>query len=399
MSLRQSSNYLGPAQLWTLAAGPFVLGIDGFVLAGLLPQLANELGVSIAQAGQLTTLFALVYAVASPMIAILTGRWERRRLLVLGMAIFAAGMLFQAAGSSFVMVAVGRIVAALGAATFQANAYAVAGVLASETTRPRNLAAVALGTSLSLVAGLPFGVAIGSWLGWRASIWLLLVLALLVGALLGSLPKVKIAAIGFRTRLAALRQSAVLRLLISTLLALTPAYLILSYLPSIVPDSGGMIIIAMLCFGAGQVIGTRLVVPLITRFGDWPTFLGGAIATPLVLILLSVTQQSSVLASLSLLLLGGCVGVLIVPQQQRLFSLIPDLAPIALGFNGSASYIGSAVGAGLGGLVLAGSPTGWLAPAAAITAVVTLGLVFALAPERTTAKHPQEHSGRTEDPS
>ncbi|MDN5725782.1 MAG: MFS transporter, partial [Propionibacteriales bacterium] len=165
MSLRSSSNSLTVGQLRVLGAGTFVLGIDGFVLAGLLPQISTDLGISVAQAGQLTTFFAIAYALASPIIAIAAGRWERRRLLFLGMAVFAVGMVIQAVATSFTVMAIGRVLAAVGAAAFQSNAYAVAGVLSTNQTRPRNLAAVALGTSVSLVAGLPFGVAIGSWLG------------------------------------------------------------------------------------------------------------------------------------------------------------------------------------------------------------------------------------------
>lgn len=73
-----------------LAVGTFVLGVDGFVLPGLLPDVARDLSVSVATAGQLTTAFAVAYAVGSPIIATLTGRLDRRVVISIGMAIFLA---------------------------------------------------------------------------------------------------------------------------------------------------------------------------------------------------------------------------------------------------------------------------------------------------------------------
>ena len=79
--------------LLILSIGTFTLGVDGFVLSGLLPQVASSLHVSPSTAGQLTTLFALIYALGSPVIAAVAGNWERRALLAVGMAVFIAGII------------------------------------------------------------------------------------------------------------------------------------------------------------------------------------------------------------------------------------------------------------------------------------------------------------------
>src|SRR4051794_30635262 len=97
---RQSSNDLGVGRLLILAVGTFVLGVDGFVLPGLLPHVAADLSVSLATAGQLTTAFAIAYAVGSPIIATATGRMDRRVVIGAGMFAFLAGMVLQAAGPS-----------------------------------------------------------------------------------------------------------------------------------------------------------------------------------------------------------------------------------------------------------------------------------------------------------
>src|SRR6202000_15510 len=99
---------LGTRGLLILAIGTSTLGVDGFVLSGLLPQVAASLHVSASTAGQLTTLFALVYAVSSPVIAAAAGAWDRRALLTAGMGVFVAGMIVQATGPDFAAVAGGR---------------------------------------------------------------------------------------------------------------------------------------------------------------------------------------------------------------------------------------------------------------------------------------------------
>jgi DHA1 family inner membrane transport protein len=156
---------LRTTDLLILSIGTFTLGVDGFVLSGLLPQVAASLHVSASTAGQLTTLFALVYAVSSPVIAALAGAWDRRRLLAAGLAVFTAGMVVQATGPDFAAVAVGRVLAALGAAGYQATAYSTAGILSDDAHRARSLAVVAGGSSVALVAGLPFGILVGQTWG------------------------------------------------------------------------------------------------------------------------------------------------------------------------------------------------------------------------------------------
>ena len=106
------------------------------------------------------------------MIAALTGSWDRRTLLAAGMAVFVIGMLLQATGPNFPAVASGRVVAALGAAAYQANAYATAGLLSDEAHRAQ---------SLALVAGLPFGILVGQAWGWRDAMWILVALAAISG--------------------------------------------------------------------------------------------------------------------------------------------------------------------------------------------------------------------------
>ena len=375
---------LRTSDLLILSIGTFTLGIDGFVLSGLLPQVAASLHVAVSTAGQLTTLFALVYALGSPVIAALTGNWDRRVLLAAGMTVFVVGVVVQATGPSFAVVAAGRVLAALGAAGYQATAYSTAGILSDDEHRARALAVVAGGSSLALVAGLPFGILIGQVWGWRTAMWVLVVLAALSALAVRALPPAYAPRLSLGQRGRALADRRVLAILIGTVTVLTPGFLAIAYLPAIIGTSGTWVVIAMLAYGAGQVGGTTVVPRLIRRHSAKTALAAGASGVTAALAILAATRTVPAAAAVTMAALGVAVGLTIVPQQHRLFATIPALAPVAVGLNGSAIYVASALGAGLGGLALAnGGPAGPPITAAAI-GVLAIIIAIAAAPERMT---------------
>ncbi|MGH3253356.1 MAG: MFS transporter [Trebonia sp.] len=364
---------LGLGGLLILSVGTFTLGVDGFVLSGLLPHVAASLHVSESAAGQLTTLFALVYAVSSPVIATLAGSWDRRRLLAVGLAVFIVGMIVQATGPTFAAVAAGRVLAALGAAGYQATAYSTAGILSDDSRRARSLAVVAGGSSVAIVAGLPFGILVGQAWGWRTAMWVLVALAAASALAVSLLPAAYAPRLPLRQRAAALTDRRVLGILAGTVTVLTPAFLIIAYLPAIMRGSGNWIVVAMLCYGAGQVTGNAVVPRLIQRRGARTSLILGACGVTVVSAALTATRTSDIAAVVTMALLGLAAGLTIVPQQHRLFAAVPQLAPVAVGLNGSAIYIGSALGAAIGGLTLAMGGV-----AASTVAAAVIGLLAAL---------------------
>jgi predicted MFS family arabinose efflux permease len=100
--------------LW-LALGAFAIGSEGFMIAGILPRIAHDFDISIAQAGSLVTIFSLTYAVGSPLIAVATANWERRTLLASAVGFFAVANLAAAAAPGFFSLALGRAFLALSA--------------------------------------------------------------------------------------------------------------------------------------------------------------------------------------------------------------------------------------------------------------------------------------------
>ena len=373
-------------QLAVLAGGTFTLGMDGFVLPGLLPEIARGLSVPVAVAGQLTTIFAVAYAIGSPVIATLTGRWDRRILLGGGLAVFLLGMAAQALGPTFAVVVAGRVLAALGAAGFQANAYAVAGVLAVPERRGRALAAVTSGSSLATVLGVPFGVLVGQLVGWRGAMWVIAALALGVAVVIPALPAVRIPPTSMRTRLGVLARPQALAVLSGTVLFLVPFFLLTSYLPLLVGGAASLVVFALLAVGAGQIVGNRFVGRLVDERGALPVLAISRVGTAAVCAALIALHAWYPALLVLLLVLGFCSGLTITPQQHRLFTLLPEVATIALGLNGSAIYLGVSIGSLLGGIVVATGGAAWLPVAATVLAAAGLAALRAMTTtkEKTT---------------
>ncbi|ADP81125.1 major facilitator superfamily MFS_1 [Pseudofrankia inefficax] len=367
-----------------LAAGTFTLGVDGFVLSGLLPSIATDLSVSVSTAGQLTTLFSITYAVGSPVIATLTGRWDRRVLLGGGLALFLLGMAGQALATSFAVMATGRAFAALGAAAFQSNAYVLAGTLAGEHRRGRALAAVTAGTSLSTVLGVPFGVLVGQWAGWRVVLWTIMGLAALTAVCVPRLPGAYVPATSMRTRLGVLTRPTVLAVLVATVAVVAPTFLLISYLPAVLGTTatGSRLVVVLLAFGLGSVVGNRLVGRLVDGRGALRVLLAGVGGVAVSYAVLAGAQSWYLPTLVLAFTIGAFGGLTITPQQHRLFDVAPDVATVALGLNGSAIYLGAALGAALGGLTLDAIGASALPAAAALVATAAAAFIGVTAPER-----------------
>jgi DHA1 family inner membrane transport protein len=394
MTIRRSSNdRLGV--LLVLAVGTFTVGTDGFVLNGLLPAIAADLHVTESVAGQLTTVFALTYAIASPLIAAFTGGWDRRWLLAGGMALFTVGMAGQALGTSFAVVAVARLLAAIGAAAFQSNAYVLAGALSSDARRGRALATVAAGMSVSMVLGVPIGVLAGTWFGWRSVMWGIGVAAVVVAALIPVIPEVRVPAAGLRARLAVVARRPIARVLVVTVFGTMAGFTVFVYLPVLVAPvaTGAVLSWVLVGSGIGQVAGTTFAGGATDRLGPGRVRALSLAGTAVVLVVLDLAVHSLPAVLLVALFSGVFGGMLMVPQQHRLFTLAPDAPTVALGLNGSAIYVGGALGSALGGVVLAAAGPSWVGPAGAVAAVLALAIGVTSASPTTSPR-----SARTATP-
>jgi predicted MFS family arabinose efflux permease len=374
-------------RLLVLALGTFAIGTGSFVFAGLLGDVAEDLSVSVGTAGQLITLYAIVYAVGSPVLVTLTGAVARRRLLVLSLAVFAGANVAAVVLSSFGPLLASRIVAACAAAVFTPTTAVVAASLATPEKRGRALATVTGGLTIAFAFGIPLGTLVGEYFGWRAAFVLVGVLgAVAVVGIAALLPVIENPPpVSLRDRMLAVEQPAVVAALGITAIGLGSGFVVFTYVDPLLGDLtgfGGRGISGMLLlFGLAAIAGNALGGYGADRWGYGRSMV--VIFVVVALSLLSFSLLTPVAGSLPAVVGAGVAlvtwsvaGWAITPfQQYRLIERAPNTQNIVLSLNASAIYLGQGVGAGIGALVLLyGSPAslGWVAALCTAAGLVVL---------------------------
>jgi DHA1 family inner membrane transport protein len=361
--------------LLLLAIGTFAVGTDAFVLNGLLPAMSVDLDVRLPAMGQLVTLFAVTYAVSAPLVAAFTAGWNRRALLIMAQLVFILGMALQAGGTGLEMVSAGRVVAAIGASGYTAAAAAVAAALVAPQLRGRALAVVLGGISVAIIFGVPIGIYVGRWLGWRAT---LVGVAGLGGvAALGALavPPLRLPVPGLRTRLSALWRPGALKVLSVTVAALTAGFTMYTYLPAVLAPviDASMLGWIMLIYGCAATLGNALAGRWTDRIGPMRVLRLGLIGLAAGSLLAPFARHNLIAAIATIIIVWpGAAWAAVVPQQHRLIGIGPDVAPVLLGWNASATYAGIALGSALGGLTLLVASPAWLGAVSTVAAVIAL---------------------------
>ncbi|MFJ2188906.1 Cmx/CmrA family chloramphenicol efflux MFS transporter [Kitasatospora sp. NPDC087861] len=265
-----------PLPLYLLALAVFAMGTSEFMLAGLLPDLAADLHVSVATAGQLGPAFAIGMAAGAPMMAALTRTWPARTSLLGLLLAFAAAHATGATTTSLPLLCATRVLAALACAGFLAVALTTAATLVAPDRKGRALAVPLSGTTLATIAGVPAGAALGTLLGWRATFWAVAALCLPAAAgLLHGLPaRPAPHAAGrsngtdrsngtgepaLRTELAQLRRPRLLLAMALGALVNAATFAGFTFLAPVVTDTAGLdrlwIPVALVFFGAGSLLG------------------------------------------------------------------------------------------------------------------------------------------------
>lgn len=374
------------AILYPLALGMFAIGTESFMIAGLLPGIASDLGVGEASAGQLVTAFALTYALGGPVLAIVTANLPRRALLVIAMAAFALGNALAWASHGYAGLMSARILLALTAGLYAPAAMALAGTLAAPAQRGRALATVSGGMTVAIVLGVPLGTLLGNALGWRATFGAvaLLSLAATAGLAIG-LPRslgAGTAPPDLRARIDAARLPGVLPTLLVTLAWGTGTYATLTYLAPYLEQVSHLpperMSAVMLLWGVSAAIGLALGGRASDRFGARRVVLFSLALLALsfaYLGMLAGLGQWGMAAVVPGIVMWGMSTWGFFPAQQS--SLVArsgvGLAPVVLSLNASVQYAGFALGAMLGGLAVArwsAGQVGWVGSGFEVLALV-----------------------------
>jgi predicted MFS family arabinose efflux permease len=372
------------SRIHLLAAGAFAVGTSGYIVTGVLPAVSRELHVSPAAAGQLVTAFAIAYALASPVLAVVTGRWERRKLLIAALLTSFLGNALAAVAPTFELLLGARVISALGAAAFTPVATAVATVLAPPDHRGRAVATVFGGLTFALILGVPLGNVIGEQLGYQGVFVAVAVISLL-GALAIHLGVPRVAAppfAGMRERFAAARDTRVLLVLGMTVLACLSAFSVFTFiapiLTSLADVHGSTISVLLLVYGVGGAIGNSVGGRVTDRWGSRLPLLVIFVVFIAVLATLPLTATTAVSAGVALFVWGLFTWSVNPPIQNWLIELAPgESSGLLLSVNASAIYLGVGLSGVFGGLVITHVGLLALPPIAALIALGALGLLVA----------------------
>ena len=387
-------------RIYLLALSMFALGTDAFIVAGVLPVIAHEMNVTESAAGQLVTVFSFTYGFGAPVLAALTGRWSRNRVLVVALGAFCLCNLASVFAPTFASLLVTRILVGCCAAVFGPLAYTTGADLAPAEKRGKALALVASGLTIATVFGSPLGTWIGESFGWRFSFGMVALLggiAFLVLLLCGLPEASPSPALSLGARLAPLKEPRLLLAMVPALLWNLGIYVIYTYIAPLLQQNLHIsdVSLFLLFNGLGVMLGNLFVGSIIDRVGSARPVFIALVALIIIEPLIAFAAHSAVGALFALLLWGLCTPLLFTSQQHRLLRLAPEHANVILAVNNSTFYLGIAGGAALGGLALQSIPLAQLGWIGAISILLAL-VLFAVSVRLSRRKMPLNENENAE---
>jgi DHA1 family inner membrane transport protein len=369
--------------LFALAAAAFGIGTTEFVIMGLLPDVAQDLGATIPQAGLLVTGYALGVTFGGPVLALATAKADRRKALLFLIGIFITGNLLCAIAPTYGLLMAARVVTAICHGTFFGLGAVVAATIVPPQMRARAIAMMFSGLTLANVLGVPFGTALGQELGWRATFWAVVAIGIVAATALSVwLPRnIPNQSTSLIAEARTLRRGGVwLAMSISTVSSVA-LFSVFTYITPILEDVTGIsahgVTFMLLLFGAGLTAGNAVG----GRLGDWklmPTMIGGTVALIAIQLVFHFTSPSMIPAGITIFLWGFLVFLIIPSIQMQVLHAARGAPTLASTLNQSAFNLGNASGAGLGGLAIhAGVSYGQLPLIGAAASLVGLGVVIA----------------------
>jgi len=347
--------------VYLIAIGAFSLGMASYVTAGLIPMIEASFSVSVAVAGQLVTAFTLACGLGSPVIVAAMPANGQRIGLLMALALFVFANIGSAATGDFTTLMVWRAVAGIGAGVYLATGISAATALSRPERRGKVIALIMGGMASGVVLGVPIGLLLAERLGWQAALWLVAILGFvaLMGLML-KLPRLPaVAASSMTRRLAVLADGYVMAILMVSFLAAVASLGMYTFIASLLthPKYGavGSVTPYLWVWGLGGVLGSFLVGPLVDRLNAPAITLVIMLALSVSLLLLPLAAATSAWLVMLPIAVWGAVGwALQVPQKNELL-LARDRqgdGNLAVALNESALYLGSAIGAAAGGVLL-----------------------------------------------
>lgn len=381
-----------------LGVGGFALGTGEFVIMGLLPEVAKDIGVSIPQAGHVISAYAVGVVLGAPLLAVLAAGWRRRTLLIALMAVFAIGNFASALAPGYLSLNLMRFLTGLPHGTYFGVAALVAASLAPAGKRARAVGLVMLGLTGATLVGVPIAAWLGQEFGWRAAFVFVGAIALLAMVMLRrGVPDLAPAPGASPMReLDALRRKQVWLTLGIAAIGFGGMFAVFSYIKPTLTEVAGMPVggvpFVLALFGLGMVtgnlVGARLADKALMRT------IGTLLAWSVVVLVAFVFMAHHVVtAALGTFLIGTVVAI--GPALQiRLMDVAGEAQTLAAALNHSAFNMANALGAWLGGVAITAglgwTSTGWVG---ALLGIAGLGMfAWSLAVERRTLRTVAAHA-------
>ncbi|MER5192884.1 MFS transporter [Streptomyces sp. NPDC002755] len=388
-----------PLALLALAVGAFGIGTTEFVMMGLLPDVADDLHVSIPTAGHLVSAYALGVVIGAPLLAAVTARMSRRTVLISLMGLFVVGNALSAFAPGYDSLLAARFLSGLPHGAFFGVGAVVATNMVAPERKARSVSLMFLGLTVANVAGVPVATLMGQHLGWRATFLGVGVIGLAAIASLALLiPRdhTHAPAVGLRRELAALRSLPVWLALGTTVAGFGALFSAYSYITPMLTDSAGYadssVTLLLALFGVGATIGNLLG----GRLADHamrPTLFAGLTSLVVVLALFPLLMTTAWGGALAVVLLGVAAFVTGSPLNLMVMEKAAAGPSLASSANQAAFNMANAGGAWLGGLALAAG-FGATSPALAGAVLAALGLAVAGIAAAVDARRTPRTTGR-----
>ncbi|WAX97355.1 MFS transporter [Aminobacter sp. NyZ550] len=347
-----------PLPILALAVASFCIGTTEFVIMGLLPEVAADLGVSIPAAGLLVTGYALGVVVGAPIIAVGTAKLPRKPVLIGLAMMFVFGNLLCAIAPTYWTLMIARVITAFGHGAFFGIGSVVAASLVPTNKRASAIALMFAGLTLANILGVPGGTALGEAYGWRATFFAVVVIGLLSVAAIAWLVPAGVAPPGkggVSGEVKVLGKLQVWLAMIISALASGSLFAVFTYIKPILTDVSGLsvesVTWALLLFGGGMTIGNIIG----GKLADWklmPTAIGALVVMAAIHVAFAELSSSAPAAILLVFMWGVITFVIVPPMQMRVVETASEAPNLAATLNQGAFNAGNAAGAWAGGAAI-----------------------------------------------
>lgn len=345
-------------RVFILAISTITVGLVELIVGGILPIIADDLHVSIGTAGQLISVYALVFAIAGPVLLSLTAKVERKKLYLYTMLVFFIGNIMTFFSPTFTFVMIARIITSMSAALLIVLSLTITARIVDAPRRAKALGYIVMGISSSLVLGVPFGILITNAFGWRSVFLGIAVLSigsfLLISIFLEKVPTAEVQPISAQIK--ALANKKIVFAHLATMFMLAGHYSVYAYLTPFLEMNLNLnqywISICYFLFGLAAVAGGALGGNLANWIGSKKSILIIIGAFALVLFVLPYSTFSFPFFIVILMFWGTLSWALAPPQQDYIIETDPASSDINQSLNNSALQVGIAIGSGIGGIVL-----------------------------------------------